>query len=337
MLTPFTPSPQEWDSFVDSHPRGHVLQLSAWGTLKSAFGWQVQRVALRDTAGAIQAGAQVLYRPLPARLGTMAYIPFAPLTHDPAHLPALMQAIRAASRPYRAAFVKVEAGFAPQPDLTALGFQVSPQTIQPPNTILIDLRDSDDAILARMNEGTRRKIRTGAKKGVTYYQATRDDLPKFTAMMQATGARNRFGVHAPAYYVQAYDLFVPHHAALFMAEHEGDTLAGVFVFALGTMAYYLYGASSNDKRNLMATYGAQWAAIQWAKARGCTLYDLWGIPDEPYETLEAEFEQRSDGLWGVYGFKRGWGGTVTRTVGALDWPLNPLVYRAYRLALRRRG
>lgn len=337
MLTPFTPTPHEWDSFVDAHPHGHALQLSAWGTLKSAFGWQAHRVALRDSLGAIQAGAQVLYRPLPMRLGTMAYIPFGPLTQDSAHLPALMQAVRAASRPYRAAFVKLEPGFVPLADFAALGVQVSPQTVQPPNTILIDISGSDETLFARMNEGTRRKIRTGAKKGVTYYQAPRDALPKFTAMMQTTGARNRFGVHDPAYYEQAYDLFVPHHAALFMAEHEGDTLAGVFVFTVGTMAYYLYGASSNEKRNLMATYGVQWAAIQWAKARGCTVYDLWGIPDAPPETLEAEFEQRSDGLWGVYGFKRGWGGTVTRTVGALDWPINPLLYRAYRLALKRSG
>lgn len=335
MLTPITPTPQEWDAFVLAHPRGHALQLSQWGTLKSAYGWQVERIALRDAGGVIQAGAQVLYRALPLRLGSMAYIPFGPLVSDAAHMPALIDAVRAASRAHRAAFLKIEPGFAPLPDFTQWGFKPSPQTVQPPNTILIDITGADDAIMARMNEGTRRKIRTGAKKGVTYYEASADAVPKFTAMMQTTGARNRFGVHEPAYYALAYDLFVPHHAALMLAEHEGETLAGVFVFAVGDMAYYLYGASSNEKRNLMASYGVQWAAVQWAKARGCATYDLWGIPDETPDTLESQFETRGDGLWGVYGFKRGWGGSITRTVGAYDLPFNPLVYQAYLFALRR--
>jgi lipid II:glycine glycyltransferase (peptidoglycan interpeptide bridge formation enzyme) len=154
-------------------------------------------------------------------------------------------------------------------------------------------------------------------------------------MMQATGTRNDFGVHDPAYYEKAYQFFVPSgRAALILAQHEGDDLAGVMVFALGDTAQYLYGASSSVKRNLMATYGVQWAAMQWAKARGCTAYDLWGIPDEDEATLEAQFESREDGLWGVYGFKRGYGGQVVRSTGAWDKPYNHLIYRAYALALK---
>src|ERR1041384_83421 len=67
----------------------------------------------------------------------------------------------------------------------------------------------------------------------------------------------------------------------------------------------------HSKRNLNhvpTVYGASMvssAAIQWAKARDCTIYDMWGIPDADEATLEAQFESRSDGLWGVYGFKRG--------------------------------
>ncbi len=187
-----------------------------------------------------------------------------------------------------------------------------------------------------MNQGTRRKIRQSQKNGIRYYEGTRADVATFNAMMQTTGSRNEFGVHAPSYYELAYDLFVPQDAALILAEHEGDPLAGIMVFAKGKTAWYLYGASSNVKRNLMAAYGVQWLAIQWAKARGCTVYDLWGIPDAPPETLEAQFESRSDGLWGVYGFKRGWGGEVVRSAGAWDKVYNPLIYAAYQMALRYR-
>jgi lipid II:glycine glycyltransferase (peptidoglycan interpeptide bridge formation enzyme) len=188
-----------------------------------------------------------------------------------------------------------------------------------------------------MNQGTRRKIRQSLKNGVRYYEGSRADMAKFNAIMQTTGTRNAFGVHDPAYYNLAYDRFVPDRAALILAEHEGETLAGIMVFALGKTAWYLYGASSDTKRNLMASYGVQWTAIQWAKRCGCTAYDLWGIPDEAPEMLEKEFETRSDGLWGVYGFKRGWGGEIVRSAGAWDRVYNPLIYRAYQIAVSRRG
>lgn len=343
MTRVITPTQPDWDAFVTRQPRAHALQLWNWGELKRAYGWGVERVALaRD--GEIAAGALLLFRALPARLGTMAYLPFGPYA-APADEATLWRAIDDAAKRRGAAFLKWEPGiYEPdeaRPDLPALGFRASPQTVQPPGTILIDIGADDEAILARMNQGTRRKIRQSLKNDIRYYEATRDDVRLFTDMMQTTGARNAFGVHEPAYYQLAYDLFVPQgHAALIQAEHEGDPLAGIMVFALGKTAWYLYGASSNVKRNLMAAYGVQWQAIQWAKARGCTTYDLWGIPDADEATLEAQFESRSDGLWGVYGFKRGWGGTVTRSLGAWDKVYNPLVYGAYRLALRvreRRG
>lgn len=85
----------------------------------------------------------------------------------------------------------------------------------------------------------------------------------------------------------------------------------------------------------MASYGVQWAGIQWARAQGAGTYDMYGVPDADPETLEAHFTERSDGLWGVYRFKRGWGGDVVRSAGAWDRAYNRLVYAAYRLAASR--
>ena len=96
-------------------------------------------------------------------------------------------------------------------------------------------------------------------------------------------------------------------------------------------------ASSDEQRNRMPTYAVQWAAMRWAQARGCTSYDLYGVPDEGEETLEAGFVERHDGLWGVYRFKRGFGGQVKRSVGALDYVYNKPLYWLYQraVALRR--
>jgi len=384
MLIPITPSPDQWDAFVATQPRAHALQESAWGELKRAYGWRVERVALMDdSVGAqraaplhdapIVAGAQLLFRPLPLHLGTMAYLGMGPYVSADDQWQALWRAGDDCARKCGAAFLKWEPGIiAPglkpeasekletpegveaktptalavsglllaegfEPSAAKWGFRDSPQTVQPPRTILIDIGGDDETIMARMNQGTRRKIRQSQKNGIRYYEGTGEDVVTFTGMMQITGQRNDFGVHEPGYYQLAYNLFVPRSAALILAEHEGDPLAGIMVFAVSNVVWYFYGASSNVKRNLMAAYGVQWAAIQWAKKRGCAVYDLWGIPDEDEATLEAQFERRSDGLWGVYGFKRGWGGQVVRSAGAWDKVYNPLVYGAYRVALRTRS
>lgn len=330
------PSDSDWDQFVIGQPRAHLLQLSAWGALKSQFEWERQIVAL-GTDDRIQAGALVLLKRLPVGLGKMAYAPMGGFAENESQFAQLWYAIK--SQP-GAAFIKLEPGhFTPgyTPDLAEMGFQESPQTIQPPRTIVIDIACEDAAILERMNQGTRRKIRKSLKSGIEYYEGSRADISEFCRLMEQTGARNEFGVHNEAYFGKVFDLLLPKYGALLLARHQGDLLAAIMVFALGDTAWYLYGASSRDKGNLYATYGIQWAAIQWAKQRGCRRYDLWGVPDHDEAMLEAQFKERRDGLWGVYGFKRGWGGEVRRSLGAWDKAFNPLVYAAYRAALKLRS
>ncbi len=340
-----TPPPDQWDTFVKAQPRAHFLQLAGWGDLKAAYGWEVERVGLA-AGGTLVAGAQLLFRRLPFRLGTMAYLAMGPYVaqhhDDPTSVYSqLWEMIDTCARQHNAAFLKWEPGIyrdgKSPPDFASLEFHKSAQTIQPPRTVLIDITIDEETILARINQGTRRKIRQSHKNNVRYYRSTRREIETFNKLMQVTGSRNEFGVHEPKYYEMMYDLFVPKgDGMVFLAEHDGDPLAGIFDFGVGGTAIYLSGASSNAKRNLMASYGIQWTAIQWAKSRGCHTYDMWGIPDADVDALETQFESRSDGLWGVYGFKRGWGGEVVRSLGAWDKVYNPLVYQAYRLAMKVR-
>ncbi len=85
----------------------------------------------------------------------------------------------------------------------------------------------------------------------------------------------------------------------------------------------------------MPTYLLQWEAMRWARARGCTSYDLWGVPDAELAELEAGFTTRGDGLWGVYRFKRGFGGVLRRSAGSWDRIYLPLLYRLYTVWLAR--
>jgi lipid II:glycine glycyltransferase (peptidoglycan interpeptide bridge formation enzyme) len=65
-------------------------------------------------------------------------------------------------------------------------------------------------------------------------------------------------------------------------------------------------------------------------------YDLWGVPDTIEEDLESNFTLRSDGLWGVYRFKRGFGGELRRAAGPWDRVYKPMLYQMYRLWLKNR-
>ena len=76
--------------------------------------------------------------------------------------------------------------------------------------------------------------------------------------------------------------------------------------------------------------------MRWAASQGCTEYDLWGIPDEEQDTLEKDFMSRSDGLWGVYLFKRGFGGEIKRTAGVYQKVINMPLYLAYSMLMKMR-
>ncbi|NDJ54111.1 MAG: peptidoglycan bridge formation glycyltransferase FemA/FemB family protein [Chloroflexi bacterium] len=338
---PLSAEERQWDAFVQAQG-GHGLQTAAWGRLKASFGWESEILTL-EADGEVVAGALVLYRPLPAGVGRIAYIPKGPLVdwQDAKQLEALLMKIDQQAKRRRALFLKIEPDEANSASLRAIlaqqHFRESRQTIQPPNTILIDL-DDDDSIMSRMNQGTRRKIRSSWKKDVMVREGSRDDVATFNRLIQETGERNEFGVHSTAYYERAYDLFVPDgQAVLLMAEHQGQALGGLMILRNQREAWYLYGASASIERQRMATYGLQWAAIQWARAQGCQVYDMWGIPDTDEESLERAFQDRQDGLWGVYGFKRGFGGRVQRAVGAWDRVYFGPGYLAYQLYLSLRG
>jgi lipid II:glycine glycyltransferase (peptidoglycan interpeptide bridge formation enzyme) len=161
----------------------------------------------------------------------------------------------------------------------------------------------------------------------------------FFGLSQTTAERNEFSIYPLAYYQTFLRLFGrqgANQARLFIAEHEGRPLAAMVAVAFGQRATYLYGASSNEARDLMPTYLLQWEAMRWARERGCRTYDLWGVPDADEATLEADFKDRNDGLWGVYRFKRGFGGQVVRHIGAWAQVYAPARWWLYSQARRLR-
>jgi len=329
-----------WDEFIQSLPAAHLLQTSAWGNLKQSFGWEA-RYVVGSSGGTGRLGAQVLFRRLPFGQ-RIAYSPKGPvgLLTDPSDDQAgwrdFLHSVDLVCRQMNTVFLILEMDLDNRKGEPPPGFQTGIQSVQPPRTILVDLSGGEDQVLARMKQKTRYNIRLAQKRGVIAQPS--QDLETFFRLVETTGERDGFGVHSLEYYQKTYQIFHPRgECELILAEYKGTCLAGVLIFARGPRAWYFYGASSNEQRELMPAYLVQWEAIRWAIQRGCLSYDLWGVPDADEIELEANFTDRSDGLWGVYRFKRGFGGSLHRSCGPFDRVYKPALYAAYRTWMQRRG
>jgi lipid II:glycine glycyltransferase (peptidoglycan interpeptide bridge formation enzyme) len=312
----------QWDEFYLQHPHAHILQSNQWARLKSAYHWDAEHVVVGDS------GAQILFRRL--FLGfSIAYIPKGPIGEG---WNALLPEIDTICQRHNAIFLKIEPdSWEPLPAhlLKHLDEYKPSKPVQPARTIAIDISDDEEIILARMKQKTRYNIQLAKRKEIIVRQM--DDLSIFQQLMQATALRDGFGVHSQAYYQMVYDLYSPSgNCGLFLAEYQEKPLAALMALKQGKRCWYFYGASNDEERNRMPTYLLQWEAMRWAKQNGCEVYDLWGVPDADEETLEANFTNRHDGLWGVYRFKRGFGGGLMRSAGAWDKVYHPMLYWLYQ-------
>jgi lipid II:glycine glycyltransferase (peptidoglycan interpeptide bridge formation enzyme) len=322
----------KWDEFLGVH-NGHLLQTYEWGSLKSEYGWRAYRIGV-ESEGTLVAAAQMLVRRVP--LLTFAYVPRGPTFaySDQESVNILTAALIDASRQENAMVLKIEPNLIEANGMVAsmlqAGFVHNTDTIQPRTTIHLDLASDAKLLLDGMKPKWRYNIRLAERKGVKTRPAQPNEFPSIYELLRLTGKRDRFAVHSSEYYERAMQL-LGDKACWLVAEFEREILAAIFVTANAGEAIYLYGASGNEHRDKMPNHALHWAAIQWAKQRGCFHYDLWGIPDNAEPTA-------GDLPEGLYRFKQGFGGRSVRYVGSFDYVLRPTVYKLYtRLIRSRRG
>lgn len=208
---------------------------------------------------------------------------------------------------------------------------------QPQYTFVIPLvaddgtRRTEDQVFAGMNQLWRRNIRKADKSGVTVERGTAEDLKAFHDLYVHTAQRDHFTPRPLGYFQTMYDALGaddPGRISLWLAHHEGDLVASTIGVRVGTHAWYSYGASSTDKRDVRGSNAIQWAMIRAAIAEGAEVYDLRGITD----TLDPD-----DPHVGLIQFKTGTGGEAVETAGEWDLPLNRALYRGFQLYLNRRS
>ena len=320
------------------------LQSAMWGRFKARFGW-TSRAFLVEWEGLGKTALLLMSRRLAPGL-SFAYAPWGPELPpvfpacDEQRCAALAELARRLSPllPGDTAFIRFDPPWfntetggqtgSLAPSLKA-PFCRAAADIQPPDTVLVDLRPSQQEILAAMKSKWRYNIGLAEKRGVKVGRRDEQGLAVFYRLLAETAARDGIAMHSMEYYQSLFAECrggsggVPSELRLYTAEHEGDALAAIVVLCRGKTATYLYGASSNAKRNLMAPYALQWQAMQDAKESGCVLYDMFGIPPSA---------DPNHPMAGLYLFKTGFGGSVIHRSGSWDYPCRPLLYAMFSAA-----
>ena len=304
------------------------LQSAMWGRFKARFGWEARAFVVEWT----DAGARPLLT-LSRRIApgiAMTYIPWGPELPADAMSPNATTELARALRPLlpRVAFIRFDPPwFAPDgapPELPA-PFKRAAADIQPPDTVLVDLTPPPEDILAAMKPKWRYNTGLAEKRGVAVAERGEQGIDIFYRLLTETARRDGIAIHRVEYYRTLFEEC--RDLRLYTAEHEGDVLAAIVVLFRGKQATYLYGASANVKRNLMAPYALQWKAMQDAREYGCAVYDLFGIPPN---------EDPDHPMAGLYRFKTGFGGAIIHRPGSWDYPCKPALYALFSAAERLR-
>jgi lipid II:glycine glycyltransferase (peptidoglycan interpeptide bridge formation enzyme) len=190
---------------------------------------------------------------------------------------------------------------------------------------VLGLRCTEEKIISDMKPKTRYNIRLAYKKGIKVFCASPVLLPAFYDLYRQTAKRNGFDICKYEHFAALFSAFtlMPDSCKILflLAGHEDDLLAGAIIIISGQTATFLFGASADRKRNLMASYAIHWKAIQLARSKGCLLYDMGAV--SPGNNPEHPF-------YGLYRFKTGFGGKIFHQSGSWDYPLNHENYIAFR-------
>lgn len=335
----------EWNKFIAENNPECFLQTWQWGEFQKSAGKKVWRIAVIDE-DKIMASVQIIKHNL-SFLGSYLYCPRGPIIkiQNPKSkyqkiLEILCRKIEEIARKEKGVFLKIEPAMEANQESGIKneeylkGFIKSNAEIQPKNTLMVDLKKSEEELLAEMKQKTRYNIRLSEKRGVKIKISSdcASGFPKFWSLIEETSKRNKIASHPRKYYLKMLETLKENgnitenklFARMYLAEYNGKIIASSIVLFFSDFAVYLHGASSNEDKNVMAAYLLQWKQILDAKKIGCKKYDFWGIA--------ADGEKEN---WkGITRFKRGFGGFEKKYVGSFDAAYDKAGYFQYGVIKR---
>ncbi len=310
---------REYEEFIASHEKGHFMQSRLWGEVKNNWKWE--GIICRDDTGKIKGVMSVLIRRVPIFPFTLMYGCRGPVCdmHDRETVKELINGAKNLAKKHRSYELKLDPDILKDDEesvkiLKELGFSSTDhgknfEGIQPKFVFRLNIEGkTEDEVLAQVSQKTRYNIRLATKKGVEVKLCGKEMVADFARIMLETGLRDGFVTRTPEYFEKMLDA-LGEHARLYMAFYEDKPVAGTLAIHYGDKVWYLYGASSNEYRNVMPNYLLQWEMIRWAIEKKCRIYDFRGVSGDLSE---------SNPLYGLYRFKKGFNGDFCEFVGEYD-------------------
>ena len=309
---------QELDNFLSTQKYSQFLQSSLWSNFQKELGNKVWQIGVEESG--LEASALVIEKKLPFNL-TYLYMPRGPIVANQVKdknklLKLLLKGVRDISIQTEK---RAEVFFRFEPlESFELENIRSVKSVQPSNTLLLDLFKTEEELLTEMHQKTRYNIKLAKRKGVVIEKVNNylDAIDVFEELIEKTSLRDKFTPHTKDYYRKMLKS-MGKNVNLWLAKHEGVVLVANIILNFGDTVTYLHGASSDKHKNLMAPHLLQWEQIKWAKNNGFKIYDFWGISD-------------SDPQWaGFTRFKKGFGGNSKNYPGTFDLVYNQRAYKVY--------
>lgn len=319
---------EKYEEFLQKHPKGHFLQSLKWAKVKS--NWHNEIITVNDENGNIKGSMSLLIRKLPFINYTIMYSPRGPVCdiHDRDTIRKLIDKAKEIAGKYKSYVLKLDPDIekddrefikiAKELKMKIKDHSKDFEGAQPRFVFRLDLRNkTEEELMMSFHHKVRYNIRLAIRKGVEIRIGTKEDIPEFHKIMVETGIRDKFVVRSASYFEKMLDCLGPDNIRLYLAFYQGKMIAGTIAVLYGNKCWYLYGASSNQHRNVMPNHLLQWEMIKWALEKGCDIYDFRGVSGNLDENHP---------LYGLYRFKKGFGGKFTEFVGELDYVFNPFIY-----------
>ena len=306
---------EEYEKFVLNHQNGNFMQSLKWTGVKN--NWEYEAVIVRKD-GVIKGTALVLIRELPLIKKTFLYSPHGPVCDykDKETLLELTQAIEMLRQKYDSFEAVIdpcitENDTAEIDIFKDIGYafrENAPElsTIQARNNYVLKINGrSKDELFESFHKKWRYNIRLALRKGVECRICGTEDLDDFYSLMIETGKRDGFCIRGREYFERMLEN-LGEHCRLYICYYNGCPVSGAISVQYAGKTCYVYGASTEQHRNVMPNYLMQWNMICWAVESGCQLYDFQGIPF---------YKDESHQNYGVYRFKKGFSGEVMTYAG----------------------
>ncbi len=323
---------KEYEDFILNHEGTSFMQDLNWGKVKS--NWKQEAIYLRED-GKIVAAMMLLIQPVPLN-STFIYAPRGPVcdVYDIDLVNRLIKEAEPVAKKYKSYVLKFDPQVIYDEKLDNMYKKAGYKTtgykpdaddlIQPGHNMVLNIDGkTEEELMKSFAEKTRYNIRLSGRKGVTVrYSRDVEDLKKFYEIYEVTTIRDKIGKRPYEYFERMLEAYDETKLRIYIAEHEGQALAAAIATNIGGELFYVYGASSNEKRNLMPNYAMQMAMIRWGIETGCKTYNCGGVLN-------------LDPNNGLYKFKIGFCREegLEEYIGEINKVYKPFIYFLYKVGM----